>query len=81
MHASTQLWQDHDLEIAVFEEKRGVGLVYFLVENTFDDGVGVNRAAAALIHTVFKENGVLVRRPDFVCWDDNFFGPSLNGHD
>ena len=63
LHAAAELGQHHDLQVAVLEEdgraRCAVGLV---VRDVIDDGIGVHRAAAALVDPLLQEQRVRVRR-------------------
>ena len=59
LHASTQLGQDHNFEVLIFEKNSGVVLVSFFVKDTIYHGVGINNATAALIDSLMQKQRLL----------------------
>ena len=66
------------MQVAIFEEDGGVGLLGLLVFDAVDDRVRVDHAAAALVDTFFQEHRVFVGLADPIGGDEEHFCPGLN---
>ena len=75
LHAASQFGQNHHLQVLVLQIHSLVGLIHFLVGHTLDDGVGIDHAAAALIHPLLQEDGILLRCASLIRRDDHLLFP------
>ena len=78
LHATAQLGQDHDLEIAVLEVDGRPRLERGRIGDLIDDGVGVDGAAAALVDAFLQEHRVAVRLADAIGRDLLSFLPDAD---
>ena len=75
LHTTAQLGQNHHLEVLVLNIDGVVLLVDTLIADALDDGIRVYHTAAALIHAVLKEYGILLRRTHLVGGDGHLLSP------
>ena len=61
LHAAAKPRQQHNFQVFVLQNDCCISYIGLLVGDTFDDRMGIDNAAAALIDPVFQEHGVLVR--------------------
>ena len=74
---STQFRQHHHLQIIIFQKKRRVFLIHFLIADFLDHCVRINSSRASLIDTFLQKYRVLIRFPGFVSGDRHFFFPYM----
>ncbi|MPM02246.1 hypothetical protein SDC9_48491 [bioreactor metagenome] len=73
--ASTELRQYHHFQVVVFQEYSTIRSVFLGITNRFNDGVGVDSSAAALVNPVLKEHRVGIGLSCCIGGDHNLFFP------
>ncbi len=77
LNPSPQFWQDHDLQIFIFQIDRPVRLILLIVIYFFDHGIRIYPAAAALIYPLFQKHRVFIRFPNFISRNRHNLFPYL----
>ncbi len=57
---ASDLGQDHQLDVLIFEENRAVTAIRLLVGNSVGERIGIHLAAAALVNALLQKHGVRV---------------------
>src|SRR5690606_14147137 len=78
LHPAAEFGQEHNAQIGVLQEDGSIRLVRLRVGYAFDDGIGIDDAAAALVDALLQEHRVPVRLADLIGRNRDDFFPGGN---
>ena len=77
LNSAAKLRHDHNFKIFIFKENNVPDLIFLFSFDLRCCRIGIDLAAAALIHSLFKKHWIDVRLSNVISWNLNLLFPNI----